>query len=257
MKFADNALKDFLDYKVNQYNRPEFIMDDPISIPHQYNRKEDREIAAFMTATISWGNRSAIIKSAKRLMFLMEYSPYQFIIEANQKELNKCLNFVHRTFNGSDCSYFFKSLRNIYLHHGGLETVFSEPVLKGKTVRESIVHFRETFLELEHPDRLEKHIANPAKNASAKRINMFLRWMVRKDDRGVDFGIWKSINPSQLYCPLDIHTGTVSRKLGLLNRKSDDWIATELLTQKLRTFDVNDPVKYDFALFGLGTYEHF
>lgn len=257
MKIPDDELKAFLDSKFDQYNQPEFIVDDPVSIPHRYTRKEDIEIAAFLTATISWGKRSSIIQSANRLMGLIDDSPWQFITEAHPKEMNQCSGFVHRTFNGFDCMFFIHSLRNIYNHHGGLEKVFSEPVLMGKTVKESILHFRELFFELGHEKRLEKHLANPEKNASAKRMNMFLRWMVRKDGRGVDFGLWKSIPVSGLFCPLDIHSGRVSRKLGLLKRKADDWKSVEELTARLRILDPEDPVKYDFALFGLGINEKF
>ncbi len=256
-KFSDEALKEFLNFKADQYNQPRFIVDDPIAVPHKFSRKQDIEIAAFLTASISWGKRASIIQNAKRLMEIMDNAPWQFILESGIEDINRCARFVHRTFNGSDCIFFIHSLKNIYQNHGGLENVFSEPIKNGKTVKESIIHFREIFLELNHPGRLEKHIANPALNASAKRINMFLRWMVRNDDRGVDFGLWKSISPSQLYCPLDIHTGNVSRKLGLLDRKANDWKSVEILTQKLLRFDADDPVKFDFALFGIGIYERF
>jgi uncharacterized protein (TIGR02757 family) len=257
MQIPYDELKDFLDQKVEQYNRPEFIDGDPISIPHQFKIKEDIEIAGFLTATLSWGNRKSIIQSASLWMQLMEQSPYHFIMESSDEDMKRFQRFVHRTFNGNDCTYFISALRNIYIHHGGLESVFNEMIIKGFTLKESIIHFRKTFFEFPHLKHAEKHVADPSKNASAKRINMFLRWMVRNDKRGVDFGIWKIISPSVLFCPLDIHSGCVSRKLGLLSRKANDWKSVEELTIRLRTLDPDDPVKYDFALFGLGIFENF
>jgi len=257
MKLSEKELKDFLDIKVDQYNRPEFITHDPISIPHQFSLKEDIEIAGFLVATISWGNRVSIIQNGNQLMQLLEEAPYQFIRESGSGDMKRFQHFAHRTFNGSDCSYFICALKNIYLKHGGLEQLFKEIINQGYSIKEAIIHFRNIFLELPHLTRTEKHLANPAKNASAKRMNMFLRWMVRIDNRGVDFGIWKTISPSALFCPLDIHVGNVCRKLGLLERNSNDWKSVEKLTSKLRTLDPDDPAKYDFALFGLGIYENF
>jgi len=190
-------------------------------------------------------------------MELMDYSPFDFIMSFNDNELKPFENFVHRTFNGADCTYFLKSLRNIYQKHNGLETVFTKQIIRSGNVKDGIVYFRKVFFELSSPDRTGKHVANPEKNSAAKRINMFLRWMVRNDNRGVDFGIWKKIQPADLFCPLDVHSGNMSRKLGLLNRKANDWKAVNELTTNLRTFDTQDPVKYDFALFGLGVYEKF
>jgi uncharacterized protein (TIGR02757 family) len=190
-------------------------------------------------------------------MQIMDNVPYQFVTECDFNDLATFQRFVHRTFNGEDCIFFISSLKNIYLHHGGLENVFNEKINRGFSTREAMIYFRKLFFELPHPVHVEKHIADPSKNASAKRINMFLRWMVRHDNGGVDFGLWKKIPPSRLYCPLDIHSGNVSRKLGLLQRKSNDWKSVEELTGRLRTFDPDDPVKYDFALFGLGIYEDF
>lgn len=256
-KLSDSELKEFLDLKVLQYNRPEFITDDPIFIPHQFKLKEDIEISAFLTAVISWGNRQTILKSANKLMTLMDQSPAQFIMESGARDLDHLASFVHRTFNSEDCIFFISLIKRLYQDHGGLEKVFSQPVLQGLTIKESIIHFRKVFLQPLHPKRLEKHIADPGKNSSAKRINMFLRWMVRKDKNGVDFGIWRNLSPSCLYCPLDIHTGNVARKLGLIDRSANDWKTVELLTDRLRCFDPEDPVKYDFALFGLGIYEKF
>ena len=257
MKIPNDELKDFLDKKVDQYNRPEFITGDPVSIPHQFTLKEDIEIAGFLTATLSWGNRTSIIQSASRLMQLLEQSPYHFIVESGDEDMKRFHRFIHRTFNGNDCIYFISALKNIYLHHGGLENIFNEMILKGFSVKEGIIHLRKIFFELPHLTHAEKHVADPSKNACAKRINMFLRWMIRNDKRGVDFGIWKAIQPSMLFCPLDIHTGNVSRKLGLLSRKANDWKSVEELTSRLRTLDPDDPVKYDFALFGLGIFEDF
>jgi uncharacterized protein (TIGR02757 family) len=188
----------------------------------------------------------------------MDFRPHEFIINAGEADTNRLKTFVHRTFNGNDCIYFIHSLKNIYRHHGGLEKAFSDGLAKDdNSVKNAIIYFRKVFLELPHPAHAEKHISNPQKNASAKRILMFLRWMVRNDKRGVDFGIWNTISPSQLCCPLDVHTGNIARKLGLLTRTSNDWKAVEELTRSLRHFDSNDPVKYDYALFGLGIFEKF
>ncbi|MCX6233717.1 MAG: TIGR02757 family protein [Bacteroidetes bacterium] len=248
----------FLEEKYDLYNRPSFIDTDPISVPHQFEKKEDIEISAFLTATLTWGIRKSTINSANKLMQLMDFQPYEFIINAGKADTNHLKPFVHRTFNGNDCIYFIHSLENIYCHHGGLEKAFSDGLTKDdNNVKNAIIHFRKVFLELPHHAHVEKHISDPQKNASAKRILMFLRWMVRNDKRGVDFGIWHTISPSQLYCPLDVHTGNIARKLGLLNRTSNDWKAAEELTRTLRQFDSNDPVKYDYALFGLGIFEKF
>ena len=241
-------LKSFLDSKVELYNQPEFILKDPISIPHLFSKKEDIEIAGLLSATIAWGNRTMILRNANRLMEMMDFAPHDFILNFNAADLRPFEKFVHRTFNAVDLEYFLWSLKNIYQKHGGLEQVF-----KTKTgIKEAILNFRNVFFELDFPSRTSKHVANPAKNSSAKRLNMFLRWMVRKDDKGVDFGIWKSIDPCLLMCPLDVHSGRIARQLGILQRKQDDWKSVEELTQNLRKFDPNDPVKYDFALFGLG-----
>ncbi|MCD4730298.1 MAG: TIGR02757 family protein [Bacteroidales bacterium] len=257
MNLSITALKNFLDEKSDFYNHPGFIPEDPIAIPHQFTLKEDIEIAGFLTATIAWGNRKSIIKNANRLIQMMDFAPYEFISGAEESDFNKFSSFVHRTFNGIDCVFFLQSVSNIYKQYGGLEAIFSEPVQNGKSIKESIINFRRVFFELPHLHRTEKHIANPSTNASAKRLNMFLRWMVRTDNRGVDFGIWNSLKPADLYCPLDIHTGNVARKLGILTRKSNDWKSVEALTNVLRKMDPADPVKYDFALFGLGVYEKF
>lgn len=255
MKLSSRELKSFLDEKYELYNRPTFIEHDPISIPHAFTKKEDIEIAAFLVATISWGQRITIIRNASRLMELMDNEPYQFIMGAEKNDWKRFAGFVHRTFQEADAVYFIQALQRIYKKHGGLEGVFSAK--SKKDIKTGIMHFRNIFLETNPKTRTAKHIANIEKNASAKRINMFLRWLVRNDKRGVDFGIWKHISPALLYCPLDLHSGRVARKLGLLTRKQNDWKAVEELTLNLRTLDPKDPVKYDFALFGLGAFEGF
>jgi uncharacterized protein (TIGR02757 family) len=255
MELPLQELLEFLELKYRQYNQPEFIESDPISVPHRYKQKEDIEIAAFLTATISWGNRVSIVKDAEKLLRMMEDSPLDFLLNSTKTDLRQFLNFYHRTFNGNDCIFFLQSLKNIYQHHNGLETLFTPDPESG--IKGALCHFRTTFLETGHLIRSEKHIADPLKGASAKRLLMFLRWMVRRDDNGVDFGLWKNIPSSLLMCPLDVHSGRVARKLGLLNRKQNDWQAVEELTASLRSFDPLDPVKYDFALFGLGVFDGF
>lgn len=251
-------VKEFLDQKTTFYKTPEFIGDDPISIPHSFTKKEDIEISAFFAATLAWGKRCSTIRSAQKLINLMDDSPFDFISNFEENDLRRFEKFVHRTFNSDDCIFFMTSLQNIYKNHGGLENVFTAPgKLHDEVIFHSIVHFRQMFLQSAHMQRSEKHISNPAKNATAKRLNMFLRWMVRQDSNGVDFGIWKSISPGQLICPLDVHSGNSARKLGILTRKTNDWKAATELTQNLRLFAPDDPVKYDFALFGLGVFERF
>lgn len=247
------SLKELLDEKVFQYNNPRFIESDPIQIPHQFQLKQDIEIAAFLTATISWGNRKMIIKNAQRLMDIMGNSPYDYIMES-KTDIDE--NFVHRTFNAIDLNYFVKALRSIYINHGGLENVFSQHATHGD-LQNSIHHFKKVFFEIEHPLRTMKHVSDPNKGSAAKRINMFLRWMVRKDAAGVDFGLWDAISPSMLSCPLDVHSGNVARNLGLLQRKQNDAKALKELDISLRSMDPIDPVKYDFALFGMGVFEKF
>ncbi len=242
-----------LDEKAEQYNRISFIENDPILIPHRYTRKEDIEISGLLTSTIAWGNRKSIITNATRLMELMDDAPFEFVSDASTKDLKKVHGFVHRTFNGKDCEFFLLALRAIYKHHGGLETVFSKGIKKTDTdVGNAIMNFRKVFLQTKHLKRTEKHIPDPSANSSAKRLCMYLRWMVRKDSRGVDFGIWTKIRPSQLCLPLDVHTGNVSRELGLLTRKQNDWKSVQEVTENLRQLDPLDPIKYDFALFGIG-----
>lgn len=252
---SDKDLHEFLEFKSNQYNTLEFIGSDPISIPHLFTKKEDIEIAGFLTATISWGTRKSIIINARRLIQMMDDDPYSFIMGASEHDLAPFRKFVHRTFNGEDCIFFLHSLKNIYTKNDSIENLFMPAINDG--MNHAIRHFRDEFLSTQHQKRSEKHISDPLSGSSAKRLNMFLRWMVRKDSRGVDFGLWNRIDPSQLICPLDVHVGNVARKLGLLTRKSNDWKAADELTSNLRKFDAADPVKYDFALFGLGVFEDF
>lgn len=249
-------LKEFLDAKVAQYNLPQFLESDPIQIPHKFNKKEDIEISAFLTATISWGNRKSIINNAEKMMQFLDQAPHDFILNHTEKDLEKLLGFVHRTFNGTDFSFFIQSLKNIYVNHNGLEYVFEQNA-EINSLQTSISEFKNTFFEIAHPKRTTKHISDPLKGSAAKRINMFLRWMVRDAKSGVDFGLWKTISPSQLSCPLDVHSGNVARKLKLLKRKQNDAKALLELDSSLRKLDPLDPVKYDFALFGLGVFEKF
>jgi len=249
----DSGIRDLLDEKVIQYNNPKFIESDPIQIPHQYSLKEDIEIAGFLTATISWGNRKMIIKNAQNMMNILGNSPFDFVMQKKHHHIDR---FVHRTFNEIDLNYFIRALHNIYTNHKGLEHIFLSHA-NSDTLQNSIHEFKQIFFEIEHPSRTQKHISDPFKGSAAKRINMFLRWMVRKDNAGVDFGIWEHLEPSQLSCPLDVHSGNVARKLGLLTRTQNDAKALMELDRSLRNLDPKDPVKYDFALFGLGVFEKF
>jgi uncharacterized protein (TIGR02757 family) len=251
-----SELKEFLDEKVVLYNNPSFIDSDPIQIPHQFTQKEDIEIAAFLTATIAWGNRKMIIGNAQKLINLMGNAPHDFIMSHNNNDLDKFDHFVHRTFNSQDTITFIKALKNIYANHQGLESVFAKNQ-QPNSLQQSISSFKTIFFEIEHQKRTTKHVSDPLAGSAAKRLNMFLRWMCREDKAGVDFGLWKSINPSSLSCPLDVHSGNVARKLNLLTRKQNDAKALAELDSNLRFFDKNDPVKYDFALFGLGVFEGF
>lgn len=259
MKEQDpGILKEFLDEKYHLYNRKNFIETDPISIPHLFKKKQDIEIAGFLSATIAWGNRKSIIANAGKLMQWMDMQPHDFIRNARPKDILPFEKFVHRTFNGTDCVHFIKSLQYLYKKYPSLEEAFvNKEGNNDLTVKENIIRFRDNFLSSKHPKRTEKHISDPGKGSSAKRLCMYLRWMVRSNKTGVDFGIWKKIKPSQLCLPLDVHTGNVSRALGLLARKQNDWKAVEEVTGRLREMDPSDPVKYDFALFGLGAFEDF
>lgn len=245
-------LTSFLNKNVELFNNPSFIAHDPVSIPHKFTRKEDIEIAGFLTALISWGSRPAILKSASKLMKLMGNQPFEFISFVGDKELKQLANFYYRTFNASDLLFLVEALRHIYLDKGGMENVANKSFNLSGTVKGLITGLRDEMLRAPHLPRSEKHLANPSRGSAAKRINMFLRWMIRNDDKGVDFGLWTEIPSSALMIPLDIHTGRIARQLGLLRRKQNDWKAVEELTANLRNLDPDDPAKYDYALFGIG-----
>lgn len=248
-------LKEFLDKKVDEYNRPEFVSDDPISVPHLFTKKQDIEIAGFFAAIFSWGNRTTIINKSKELMGRMDNSPHDFIISHVAKDLKRLKEFKHRTFNEDDLFYFVESLHHHYSKHNSLELSFFPT--KNLTTEQGLIHFRNYFFSHEHLKRTEKHISSPLQKSTCKRLTMLLRWMVRKDNNGVDFGLWKNISPSQLICPIDVHVARVAKKFGLLKRKQVDWLAAVELTDALRQLDKDDPVKYDFALFNLGVIERF
>ena len=281
-----NELKDFLDFKVDQYNRPNFITNDPISIPHQYIKKQDIEIAAFFAAILAWGQRKTIINKCNELFLRMDNQPYQFMLNHSYTDLKGLLGFKHRTFNDTDLLYFVTFFKHHYSQSNSLETAFlpqqtinpnylpeissadvelsssacmlMEFTIEDFTAEKALNHFRSYFFSLEDfPRRTIKHISSPLQKSTCKRLNMFLRWMVRKDKCGVDFGIWNTIPTSELICPCDVHVDRVARKLGLIKRKQTDWQTAVELTAKLKEFDANDPVKYDFALFGLGVEEKF
>lgn len=247
-----NELKELLDTLHYKYNTPEFIENDPISIPHMFSGREDREISGFLAATIAWGNRKAIVKSAHRMVDFMDGRPYDFTMNSSQAELDTLERFVHRTFNGGDFKEFVMALRRLYRDKGGIGGFFEERYAATGDIKEVLSEFRREFFVCDHSLRCEKHLSSIDKKASCKRLNMYIRWMVRHDECGVDFGMWKSIPASALYLPLDLHSGNMSRALGLLERKQNDWAAVEEVTEALRGFDSADPVKYDFALFGAG-----
>ncbi|MBL4677676.1 MAG: TIGR02757 family protein [Mucilaginibacter sp.] len=248
-------LKSFLDEKVAQYNRPEFIANDPIVIPHLFRKKQDIEIMGFWAATLAWGQRVTIIKKCKELIELMDGAPYDFIMNHEEPDLKKMLHFKHRTFNDIDTLYFIAFFRHHYSHHKSLEDAFI-PTDGNYSPFRGLGGFRSYFFSLpDYPHRTMKHVSSPAQKSTCKRLNMFLRWMVRKDDNGVDFGIWNKIKPADLICPCDLHVDRVARKLKLITRKQTDWQTAVELTEHLRQLDSLDPVKYDFALFGLGIEE--
>ncbi len=247
-----SEIRDLLNELYEKYNKPDFIEADPISIPHSFKRKEDIEISGFLTALLSWGQRKQIVKNASGLMKLMDCSPYQFVTNASKSELMHLNKFYYRTFKSEDLLFVVKALRKMYSSNGGLENFLSSAYKKSGDIKSVLVCLFDFFHSVPHQERSIKHIANVSKGSSAKRLNMFLRWMVRNDNRGVDFGLWKNIAVSDLFIPLDVHSGSTARELNLLKRKQNDWNAVEELTSKLRKFDVNDPVKYDFALFGAG-----
>ncbi len=250
------ALRSFLDHKAEMYQNPRFISDDPIQVPHRFSKRQDVEIAAFFSATLAWGNRKAIVKNASRMMTLLDETPYDFIKNHTAKDLERLPSFTHRTFHSADLRFFIRRLRVLYDRSDTLETYF-RPQGTESGLKCGISWFRNCFLGDQPGHHAAKHISDPWKNSAAKRLNLFLRWMVRSASRGVDFGLWKGIQPRYLCMPLDVHSGRVARRLGLLKRPQDDWKAVEELTQRLRKWDASDPVKYDFALFGLGAFEGF
>lgn len=259
MEDGVNNLKKFLDSRVELYNRPSFINDDPVCIPHLFKQQQEIEIAGLFAAVFAWGNRVTIVNKSKELMQLMEMQPYEFVINHSANDLKRLMQFRHRTFNTTDLLYFIEFLKFHYLKNVSLETAFSNYLLPGDMdIENALKGFCKYFFSLEHvPGRTRKHIASPEKKSNCKRLNMYLRWMVRSDDKGVDFGIWKKISPAQLICPVDLHVARVAKRFNLLQRKQMDWLAAVELTAYLRTLDALDPVKYDFAFFGLGVTEKY
>lgn len=257
MRFSSQlALKDYLDEKVHRFNKPEFIKDDPISIPHLFSDKQDIEIMGFWSAMLAWGQRKTIISKSKELITLMDGVPFQFVTQHEEPDLKPLLQFKHRTFNDLDALYFVRFFKLFYQTHASLEEAFLVDNQKSlNDMGPSIRRFHEVFFSFDAPHRTRKHVPTPDRKSACKRINMFLRWMVRADDRGVDFGIWKNISTHQLVCPCDLHVDRVARGLGLITRVQTDWQTAIELTENLKKFDANDPVKYDFALFGLGIEE--
>jgi uncharacterized protein (TIGR02757 family) len=245
-----NEITDLLNVKVEQFNTVDFIQDDPVLLPHRFRKKQDIEIIGFIVALIAWGKRKMIIDNGEKLIEIMDHSPFDYVMNYESGMLTEKA-FVHRTFNTDDLDFILRALKACYTDHDSLEAWFSLNSSE-KGVKQRIINFRKAFMETPHEKRSEKHIANPEKGSAAKRLNMFLRWMVRKDEKGVDFGIWNTIDMNELYIPLDVHTGNVARTLGLITRKQDDWKALEELMANLRKMDETDPCKYDFALFGLG-----
>lgn len=248
----DLEMKEYLDEQMSKYNLAKFIGEDPISIPHGFKQREDIEISAFFSAIIAWGQRPTIMKNARSLMERMEETPYDFVMNATENDLKAFDGFVHRTFNAEDAKHFVRALKKVY-QNGGLEHVFVDAYSQGQSnYKTGMMALREIFFSIPHQQRTQKHLANPDTGSSAKRLNMFLRWMVRQDKRGVDFGLWTKLDSALLLLPLDVHTGKVSRELGLLKRTQNDWKAVVEISDQLKRFDPKDPIKYDFALFGIG-----
>ena len=252
-------LKGFMNRKVDEYNQPSFIDSDPICVPHAFTKKQDIEIAGLFAAILAWGNRTTIIAKSKALMQAMDNAPHDFCLYAGETDLKRLLLFKHRTFNATDILYFVEFLKYHYTHYNSLETAFAQWMRPGDTTTENALRgFYHYFFSLpDAPPRTHKHIATPDKKSTCKRLNMFLRWMVRSDDSGVDFGIWKNISPSQLICPVDVHVARVAKRFNMVSRNQTDWLTALELTSCLRQFCAEDPVKYDFALFGLGVVEKF
>lgn len=247
-----SEMKHYLDFLSNKFNNRSFIFNDPVSIPHRYKDRHDIEIAGFFAATIAWGRRDLILRSANILLEMMGNEPYRFTTQASDKEMSSLAKFVHRTFNGDDAITFIHCLRNIYTGHGSMEDILLEAGTPETCLKDSLIHLHKVFFSVPHRPGSERHLSDISKGSAGKKLNMFIRWMVRNDDAGVDFGLWNRISPSLLYIPLDLHAGNTARRLGLLTRKQNDWKAVEELTSVLREFDPEDPVKYDFALFGAG-----
>jgi uncharacterized protein (TIGR02757 family) len=249
-------LKALLEEKYELYNTPKFIKDDPITIPHLFTKKQDIEIMGFWASILAWGQRITIINKCKELITLMDNAPYDFIRNHQEHDLKAFLNFKHRTFNSTDTLYFIHFFKQFYNNHESLEEAFIIDLKNNDTIETGLNHFQKLFCGLpEFPRRTIKHISSPASKSACKRLNMFLRWMVRRDNKGVDFGIWNTIKPSQLICPCDLHVDRIGRRLGLIQRKQTDWLTAVELTENLKQFDLLDPVKYDFALFGMGIEE--
>lgn len=247
-----SELYELLERWYDRYNRPEFIDDDPVSVPHRFSTRDDREVAGFFAATIAWGNRTTIVRNACRMMQQMDNTPADFVLHASAVELHGLAGFVHRTFNGADFQDFVLALRRLYAAFGGIGAFFEESYARTGDLRPTLAEFRRELLRCDHLPHCEKHLSSIERGAACKRLCMYLRWMVRRDDRGVDFGLWSGIPMSALYLPLDVHSGEVARALGLLERRQNDWRAVEQATAALRALDAEDPVRYDFALFGAG-----
>jgi uncharacterized protein (TIGR02757 family) len=255
MPHIPDHIRNLLEEKARMYDTPGFIAGDPVQVPHSFSRRENIEISAFLAAMLAWGRRDIILRNTLDLIRRMDNRPLEFLMHMEQGDLENFRDFRHRTFNAGDCVFFVRSLQRIYRDGNGLYPCFLEGYRRRRNVKDAILNFREEFLKTGHSPRSRKHLPDPSRNSAAKRINLFLRWMVRRDSSGVDFGIWDEIAPADLYIPLDVHTANVARQLGLLQRKQNDWKAVEELTGVLRSLDPTDPVKYDFALFGMGIHE--
>lgn len=249
-------LKRFLDSKVAFYNKAAFIAQDPICIPHSFTVRQDIEISGLFAATLAWGNRTTIINSCRKIMLWMDNEPYDFICNHKETDLKAFMHFAHRTFNTTDLLYFISFLQYHYAHYSSLEDAFApEKKYREADTEKALVHFHNYFFSIEHPERTKKHVATPVRNSACKRLNMYLRWMVRTDNCGVDFGLWKKISSKQLVCPLDVHVARVAARLGLIPDIKSNWKNAVLLTNQLRLMNDADPAVYDYALFGLGAEE--